>query len=338
MATTTIDLRSDTVTQPTPEMRQSAFEAIVGDDGMGEDPTVTLLEASFAARVGKEAAVFVPSGVMANQIALRILTRPGDTVAAGRRQHVVGYELGAAGRNASIQFQILDDALGTFDLNELVEVLEGDGYHLPSVTALFVENTHMASGGRTWPIEQLRRLPEIAQGRPIHLDGARLFNAEVATGVSAVEICASATTVSACLSKGLSAPVGSVLAGPAELMAEARVERKRLGGAMRQGGIIAAPALLGLNTMVERLAEDHRRAQIIREAVAQRFPDVAASLEGQATNIVVFPHPEVPALLASLASKGILAGPVAPGVVRFVTHRHIDDAMAEQTAEVVLSL
>jgi len=338
MAASFIDLRSDTVTQPTPQMRQAAFEASVGDDGMGEDPTVGLLEERFAARVGKQAAVFVPSGVMANQIALRILSKPGDTIASGRRQHVVGYELGAAGRNASIQFQTLDDSKGCFDLDELVEVLEGDGYHLPTVTAIFIENTHMASGGRTWPMDQLRRLPEIAKGRPIHLDGARLFNAEVATGISAAEICGPATTVMACLSKGLSAPVGSILAGPAELMAAARIERKRLGGAMRQVGIIAAPALVALDTMVERLAEDHRRAQIIRQALAQRFPEIAASLEGQATNIITFAHPQTPTFLASLASRGILAGPVAPGVVRFVTHRHIDDAMAQETAEVLLSM
>ncbi len=338
MADYVIDLRSDTVTQPTEEMRQAAFEAPVGDDGFGDDPTVDLLERTFAARVGKEAAVFVPSGVMANQIALRILTRPGESVVTGERNHVVGYELGAAGRNSQVQFHTLPDDQGYLDLDAIAEAMEGEAHHLPAVGAIFIENTHMASGGRVWPIEQLTALKSVAKTKPIHLDGARLFNAEVATGISAAELSRSATTVMACLSKGLSAPIGSLLAGPQSLMEAARIERKRLGGAMRQVGMVAAPGLVALHTMVDRLKNDHRRAGVIREAVAARFPECAASLEGQVTNIIAFHHPEASGIVAQLESKGILAGTVAPRVVRLVTHRHIDDEALVRTQEAIHDL
>ena len=216
-----VDLRSDTVTKPTAKMRRAMADAEVGDDQYGEDPTVNALEEAYAARVGKPAALFVPSGVMANQIALRVLCRPGALVIAGRRQHVVIYEHGAAARNA-----------GT----------------LPALEAV------------AWA----------AHGLPIHMDGARLFNAEVATGTSASAFTAPVTTVMSCLSKGLCAPVGSILAGPSDVMAEARLERHRLGGAMRQAGVIAAAGLLALRTMVDRLADDHARAQRLAHAVAER--------------------------------------------------------------------
>jgi threonine aldolase len=333
-----IDLRSDTVTQPTEEMRQAAFDALVGDDGFGEDPTVDFLEQTFAARVGKEAAVFVPSGVMANQIALRILTQPGESVVTGERNHVVGYELGAAGRNSQVQFHTLPDDQGYLDFDAIAEAMNGKDHHLPTVGAIFIENTHMASGGRVWPIDRLRELGSIAKSTPIHLDGARLFNAEVATGISAAELSRSATTVMACLSKGLSAPVGSLLAGPQSLMKAARIERKRLGGAMRQVGVIAAPGIVALHTMVDRLKDDHRRAGVIREAVAARFPECAAFLEGQVTNIIAFHHPEASGIVTQLGSKGILAGTVAPSVVRLVTHRHIDDEAVHRTEEAIRDL
>lgn len=335
MSNPIIDLRSDTVTQPTDEMRQAISEALVGDDGFGDDPTVAALEASFAERLGKQAAMFVPSGVMANQIALRILTKPGDAVAVGRRQHVVSYELGAAGRNAHIQFQTLEDKQGYLDLTDLALALEGRNHHLPEIGAIFIENTHMASGGKTWPLETLGELPSVAQGRPIHLDGARIFNAEISTGVSAATLASGATTVMACLSKGLSAPIGSLLAGPADLMKAARIERKRLGGSMRQVGIVAAAGIVALHTMVERLGDDHRRASIIRDAVAKRFPETAHELEGQDTNIVAFQHSQAGSFLEALEHHNILAGTVAPGLVRLVTHRHIDDAMAERCAKVI---
>jgi threonine aldolase len=328
-----IDLRSDTVTQPTEQMRTAMAQAEVGDDGYGEDPTVRLLEERFAERLGKEAALFVPSGVMANQIALRLLTSPGDLVIAGRRQHVVAYELGAAGRNAGIQFEPVDDERGSLALDEVAKVLEGPLHHLPRVGAVFIESTHMASGGRYWSLAELEELRGLTGDRPIHLDGARLFNAEVASGTAAAALAASSTTVMCCLSKGLCAPVGSLLAGPSELIEQGVIERKRLGGAMRQAGVLAACGLLALEVMVERLGEDHRRARRIAEAVADRWPQQASALEHQQTNLVVFGHEDPPALLEHLDGQGIGAGTIAPGTVRLVSHAGIDDHAVDEIAQ-----
>jgi len=241
-----VDLRSDTVTQPTSAMRDAMANAVVGDDGYGEDPTVNELERRYATMVAKEAALFVPSGVMANQIAVRVLTRPGDVIVAGRGQHVVSFEMGAAARNSSVQFATVDDATGALALGDVMEVIAAELDHQPHVALVAVENTHMPSGGTPWDVDELRTLSQALDGRPLHLDGARLFNAVVATGTSAAQYAAPATTVMTCLSKGLCAPVGSILAGSAELMARARIERKRFGGAMRQAGhIVEQPAQLG---------------------------------------------------------------------------------------------
>jgi threonine aldolase len=254
-----VDLRSDTVTQPTPEMREAMAHAVVGDDGFGDDPTVRALEEKFAALMGKEAAIFVPSGVMANQIALRVLTRPGDVVVTGRNQHIVGFEMGATARNSSIQFAAVDDSLGELAIEDVMDIIDAGADHQVPVAVVAVENTHMFSGGTVWNPDRLSSLARAIEGRPLHLDGARLFNASVASGQSLAELAAPATTVMSCLSKGLCAPVGSLLAGSLSLMAAGRIERKRLGGAMRQVGILAAAGLVALDTMVERLAEDHRR-------------------------------------------------------------------------------
>ncbi|MEJ7582752.1 MAG: threonine aldolase family protein, partial [Acidimicrobiales bacterium] len=238
-----VDLRSDTVTQPTPAMRRAMAEAEVGDDGYGEDPTVRRLEEAFADRVGKEAALYVPSGTMANQIALRLLGTRATAVVTGRRQHVVLYEHGAAAVNAATQWHLVEDADGTLAPAAVADAVAGAAHHGPTVSAVFVEDTHMPAGGAPWPEGRLEAVRKAAAGRPIHLDGARLFNAERASGVPVAERAAPATTVMCCLSKGLGAPVGSVLAGPADLMTEAIDERKRLGGAMRQAGVIAAAGL-----------------------------------------------------------------------------------------------
>ncbi|HEV2426776.1 MAG TPA: GntG family PLP-dependent aldolase [Acidimicrobiales bacterium] len=318
-----VDLRSDTVTQPTPAMREAMAGAVVGDDGFGEDPTVAALEARYAMLVGKPAAVFVPSGVMANQIALRVLCAPGDVVVAGRRQHVVGFEMGAAARNASVQFALLDDESGALDVEEVTAAIAAEAHHQPHVALVAVENTHMASGGSPYPIGSLEALAGL--GRPIHLDGARLFNASVATGVAPARYAACATTVMSCLSKGLCAPVGSVLAGADDVIARARIERKRLGGAMRQAGVIAAAGLLALDTMVERLADDHARARALAEAVAAAFPDAQYDPASCATNIVAFDVPDALDVVAARADRGVLGDTVGPTRVRLVTHHDVDD-------------
>jgi threonine aldolase len=325
-----VDLRSDTVTQPTAEMRRAMADAEVGDDQYGEDPTVNALEEAYAARVGKPAALFVPSGVMANQIALRVLCRPGALVIAGRRQHVVIYEHGAAARNAGIQFFELDDDDGTLDPEAITWARAAVEHHYPTPELLCLEHTHMPAGGIPWTLPALEAVAWAAHGLPIHMDGARLFNAEVATGTSASAFTAPVTTVMSCLSKGLCAPVGSILAGPSDVMAEARLERHRLGGAMRQAGVIAAAGLLALRTMVDRLADDHARAQRLAHAVAERWPAAGCDPARLPTNMVIFRHLDPDALLAQLRSEGVLAGTIAPGVVRLVTHHDVDDPALER--------
>ena len=333
MPSALIDLRSDTVTEPTEQMREAIATAPVGDDGYGEDPTVNELEATFARLVGTEAAMLVPSGVMANQIALRTLTAPGDVVLVGERQHVVLYEMGAAGINAGVQLGLLEDGRGIVEADDVVAARAAAAHHQPAPTALFLEVSHMASGGTVPTIEELAAVRAAGTGLRLHIDGARLLNASVATGIEPSRLVEGADSVMTCLSKGLCCPVGSMFAGSFELVTRARVERKRLGGAMRQAGIIAAAGLVALDTMVERLADDHRRARAIASAVGERWPSVAPALEGQVTNLVVFEHDDTASILHHLATDGIAAGTLAPGIVRFVTHRGIDDHAVERIIE-----
>ncbi|MCU0269752.1 MAG: aminotransferase class I/II-fold pyridoxal phosphate-dependent enzyme [Acidimicrobiales bacterium] len=318
-----VDLRSDTVTRPTVAMRRAMAEAEVGDDGYGEDPTVNRLEERFAARVGKEAAVFVPSGTMANQIALRLLVPPGGLAVVGARQHVVCYELGAAAVNGWAQFHPVPDDDGSVSPSAVDAAIDAVRHHHPTPAAVFVENTHMPAGGVPWRLDALEAVA--ARGLPVHLDGARLFNAEVATGVSAAAYAAPTATVMCCLSKGLGAPVGSLLAASADLVAAARVERKRLGGAMRQAGVVAAAGLVALTSMIDRLADDHHRARVLAEAVAQRWPDAGLVPDRVTTNVVVFDHPDPAVLLDHLAGHGVLAGTIAARTVRLMTHLDVDD-------------
>jgi threonine aldolase len=321
-----VDLRSDTVTRPTPAMRRAMAEAEVGDDDYGEDPTVRALEEAFAERVGKPAALFVASGVMANQVAVRVLSSPGTAVVAGRRQHVVAYEYGAAALNSGVQFIALDDGDGMLRADDVRWARLASEHHQPAVSLVCVENTHMAASGAPWTPAGLRALAEAAGPVPIHMDGARLFNAEAATGVAAAEWAAAATTVMCCLSKGLCAPVGSLLAGGEDVIAEGRLARKRLGGGMRQAGVLAAPGLVALRDMVARLPEDHARAARLAAAVAERWPSCGLDPATVRTNIVTFAHGEPDKLLAHLDGHGVLAHSIAPGVMRFVTHRDVDDA------------
>jgi threonine aldolase len=313
-------------------------EAEVGDDGYGEDPTVNRLEAAFAERTGKEAALFVPSGTMANQIAVRVLADPGSMVIAGRRQHIVAYEFGAASRNASVQFHAVDDTEGVVDPADVRWARAAGAYHQPTASLVCIENTHMAASGSPWSTAQLTQLRDAAGGLPIHMDGARLFNAEVATATAASELAAFATTVMSCLSKGLCAPVGSLLAGPREVIERGRIERKRLGGAMRQAGVLAAAGLVAVTSMVERLAEDHERARRLAAAVAERWPEAGVEPSRIRTNIVAFPHPQPEELIGALADEGVLAGTIAPGVMRLVTHHDVNDEGIDHACKVIARL
>lgn len=320
-----VDLRSDTVTQPTEQMRDAIATAVVGDDGYGEDPTVRALEDRFAAMVAKEAAIFVPSGVMGNQIAVRILARPGDLIIAGRNQHVVSFEMGAAARNSGIQFATVDDTNGTLALRDVLDIIDAEDDHQPHVAMVALENTHMPSGGTPLDVSDVNALALAIGERPLHLDGARLFNAVVATGTSAAQYVAPATTVMTCLSKGLCAPAGSLLAGPAALMERGRIERKRLGGAMRQAGFLAAAGLVALDTMIDRLADDHRRARALSGLFASAFPEAQYDPESCRTNIVAFDHPQARQLVGELANLGVHGGTIGPRRVRFVTHAGVND-------------
>lgn len=337
VARSPVDLRSDTVTRPTAQMRRAMAEAAVGDDGFGEDPTVQALEEMFAERVGKEAALFVPSGTMANQIALRTLAAPATVVLVGRRQHLVAHESGASGCNSGAQMVTVPDENGQLDPADIRWYHAAASFGQPPVGLVCVENTHMPECGRPWELSALRAVSEAAGSAPVHMDGARLFNAEVATGVPAARFAAEATTVMSCLSKGLAAPVGSVLAGPVGVIEAARVERKRLGGAMRQAGIVAAAGLVALSAMVSRLAEDHRRARLLAAAVADRWPDGGCRPESVQTNIVTFRPPNPGALLAHLEELGIKAGMIAPGLVRLVTHLDVDEEGIQRACRALAS-
>lgn len=316
-------------------MREAMFTAPVGDDGFDEDELVHQLEARYATLTGKPAAVFVPSGVMANQIAVRVLTHPGDVIVAGRSQHVVSFELGASARNSNVQFATVDDARGELVLEDVLDIIDAEADHQPHVGLVSVENTHMPSGGTPWSLAALQELQRRVGEVPMHLDGARLFNASVATGVSVADYAACATTVMSCLSKGLCAPVGSLLAGDVDTMARARVERKRLGGTMRQVGFLAAAGLVALDTMVERLADDHRRARVLADAVAAAFPESGYDPQTCQTNIVVFDHPRARDVVQQLAALGLEGGTISPRRVRLVTHADVSDADVARAQEIL---
>ncbi|HEV2369909.1 MAG TPA: GntG family PLP-dependent aldolase, partial [Acidimicrobiales bacterium] len=266
------------------------------------------------------------------QIALRLLAAPGTLVLAGRRQHVVAYENGAGARNAGVQFSTLDDEHGTLAASAIAWAVEATGHHMPTVGAVCIENTHMPANGAPWPMVDLEAVAKVcrAAGVPVHMDGARLFNAAVATGCSAAELAAHADTVMCCLSKGLGAPVGSLLAGPAELITEARAIRSGLGGGMRQAGVLAAAGIVSLEEMVERLADDHARARRLAEAVQERWPGAGVEPAEVRTNIVTFNHEDPARLLGHLRDNGVRAGTIAPGVVRLVTHHDVDDVGVER--------
>jgi threonine aldolase len=315
----TVDLRSDTVTRPTAAMRTAMAEAPLGDDVFGEDPTVNALEVEAAARVGKEAALFVPSGTMANQIAIRLHTRPGEVVLAGQWAHVLRYEAGAASALAGVQIATLAQG-GLFDADDVrAAIVPATNVHWAPTTLLTAENTHNTSGGRVFPLDRLDAACAAARaaGLATHLDGARLFNAEIATGVPAARFAACFDTVAYCFSKGLGAPVGSVLCGARDAIERARRLRKQQGGGMRQAGVLAAAARHALAHHVERLAEDHANAKRLAEGLQARGLPVDPWPE---TNMVMFSVGDTMGFLRAANERGVLVLPVDPGRFRAVTH------------------
>lgn len=344
MTNPVVDLRSDTVSRPTTAMRAAMADAEVGDDVYGEDPTVAALEARVAALLGHEAAVFTPTGSLANQLALRLLVRPGQELVCDDDAHVVRAELGAAAAFSGITTRTWKAPRGLLDLADVRRMIRPDaGPYLVSTAAVAVENTHNFGGGTVQPLPVLKELRALADetGLALHLDGARLWNAHVATGVSLSDIGSLFDTVSVCLSKGLGAPVGSVLAADAARIAEARVWRKRYGAGMRQVGILAAAGLHALDHHLERLADDHRRARQLADAIAAVAPSVVEPAHVE-TNIVpldLTSHRLDAAGLATAArAEGVLVSALGPRFCRLVTHLDVDDAQAERAASVLASL
>ena len=335
-----IDLRSDTVTKPTPEMRAAMAEAIVGDDQYGEDPTVDRLEARAAELMGKEAAVYVPSGTMGNLSALLAHCGRGDEAILGDESHILWFESGGPATLGGIPlFTLRTNRLGLFDLDQLDGAIRTDRPGYPRTGVVCVENTHNRCSGVVVPMAFLRIVCELAHGRgvPVHMDGARIFNAAAYLGIPASTIAAEVDSVQFCLSKGLGAPVGSIVAASAEFIANVRRQRKVLGGAMRQAGVIAAAGLVALESMVDRLPEDHRRAQCLADGLSG-IDGVTVDRETVQTNIVVFKVPaglDQTEVAARCKEHGLMVSNYGARGLRMVTHFEIRDQDIAKAIETV---
>ncbi len=335
-----IDLRSDTVTKPTPAMRRAMAEAEVGDDVLGDDPTVQRLEALAAQRVGKEAGLFVPSGIMANLVSLMTLTGRNEEVILGDQSHLYTAEVGGLGIFGNVFLHVLPNLPdGTIPLERLQGAIR-DAVYAPKTRVISLENTHNRCSGAVLPMEYIHQVAALARERGVdlHLDGARIFNAAVALGVDAAEIAQPFEVVNFCFSKGLGAPVGSIVCGSAAFIQEARRTRRMLGGGMRQAGVLAAAALVALNEMVDRLAEDHEHARILAEGLAN-IPGVHIDPARVQTNIVIFEvdpstHWTSATLLSALKARGVLLS-LSGTRLRAVTHYGVARADIDRALSVI---
>ena len=338
-----IDLRSDTVTKPSEAMRAAIAAAPVGDDQYGEDPTVNLLQERVAALLGKESALFLPSGTMANQVALLALTRPGDDVIVSRESHAEWHETGASAANAGVQFTAVGSK-GVFTVDEFLAAVKPRGHVVyPPTTLVEIENTHNRSGGVVFPQDEAEKICAIATERGIatFLDGARLLNASVASRRAASELAAPFGLVSLALSKGLGAPGGTMLAGPRDIIERCVRFRRRLGGAMRQAGVLAAAGLYALDHNVDRLADDHANARAIadRLSTSRRIVLDRATVQ---TNILVFSvttdAPDAPTVVSRAKERGVLIFAFRPRTIRVVTHMDVTREECARAAEVLLDI
>ncbi len=340
MAIEPIDLRSDTVTKPSPAMRAAMVEAIVGDDVYGEDPTVKELEGVFADLLGKEAALFVPSGTMANQIGIGVHAGPGDELICDATAHVYVWEAGGIARHWGVTPRTVVPRSGMLDLDDIQSLIRPDNEHYTQTRLISLENTHNRRGGKVHRFESMEAISKHARahGLGLHLDGARLMNAVVASGIAPARWAALVDTVSVCFSKGLGAPVGSAIAGSREKIQQAFRLRKAFGGGMRQAGIIAAGALYGLQHNVERLAEDHAHAQLIAEAVEQA-PGLSLESGPVETNLVwISVDPELGTagdVSKRLRDNGVLLSALGPQTLRAVTHLDVSRPQIERAAETI---
>jgi threonine aldolase len=324
----TIDFRSDTVAMPSPEMRRAMVEAPLGDDVFGDDPTTNRLLEVAAERMGKETATFVPSGTMGNLIGVAVNAKRGEELIADADSHVFHYETAGAAAVCGVQIRPIRTEAGVMSPRQIVEAIRPrDDPHQPLSAAVTFEDTHNRHGGIVWPLEDLRAASDAAHenGLRVHLDGARIFNAAVALGVEAKDIASTADTVTFCLSKGLACPIGSIFCGSAEDVEEARRWRKRLGGGMRQVGVLAAAGLIALDHMVDRLAEDHANARTLAEGLSE-LPGVKCDLSRVETNLVYFELTKMraPEFTEECTKRGLLSDSVDSRRVRFVTHYGID--------------
>ncbi|MEL6470505.1 MAG: low-specificity L-threonine aldolase [Cyanobacteria bacterium J06623_4] len=331
-----IDLRSDTVTQPTPEMRHAMLQAPVGDDVLGDDPTVQALEAYVADLLGKEAAVYMPSGTMTNQVALRSHTQPGDEIVLEAEAHIYYYEGGGPAALSGVTCRLIPGEGGVFSGTDVARSLRPSDSHFPHTRLVCVENTHNRSGGRIFPLSTIKGIAEVCDRHQLrlHMDGARFWNACVATGISEAEYAAPFDTLSVCFSKGLGAPVGSALVGTAEQMAQARRFRKMFGGGMRQAGIIAAGALYALQHQRDRLADDHDNAQKLAQGL-QDIKGISIDVAAVETNIVNFEvtHHSAAEVVKSLAQAGVGVLASSPNKIRAVTNLMVSSAQIARAIE-----
>jgi len=335
-----IDLRSDTVTKPSAAMKRAMFIAPLGDDVFGDDPTVNKLQVETAKLLGKQAGLFVPSGTMGNQIALKTLTQPGDEVILDHESHIFRYEVAGAAVMSGLQFHTINGPGGIMTAEQVKEAIRPEDIHQPQTTVVCLENTHNRAGGVIYPLDEIKKISALCKKHKIkmHLDGARLWNASVASGVSLKEYSKYFDSVMVCFSKGLGCPAGSVLVGDKEFIEKARRNRKMMGGGMRQAGILAGAGLYALKHNLKRMAEDHNRAQTLAKTISQ-IPKIRIDLASVQTNIVVFDIKQTGMssgqAMVKLARKGLWLVSFGPTRLRAVTHLDVNDKDIENAGAIV---
>jgi threonine aldolase len=334
-----IDLRSDTVTRPTSAMRAAMAAAEVGDDVYGEDPTINRLEERAAEIFVREAAIFVPTGTMGNVIALRLHTQHGQEVICEARSHVLDWEMAMMSAFAGCQARTVAAERGILTWDHIAPAIAPKIYYRAQTGLISLENTHNMAGGTVTPLAVFEKIWDgaLAAGLPIHLDGARIFNAATALDLDVADLTRGFDTVMFCLSKGLGAPIGSMLVGSRDLIDQARIFRKALGGGMRQAGVLAAAGLIALEEGPKHLAEDHTNARLLAECIANE-PDFTIDLEGVQTNIVIFTlkaNGTAPEFVANLKANGVLASAIGPNTVRLVTHRDVTRSDCERAMSIL---
>jgi threonine aldolase len=337
-----IDLRSDTVTRPSEQMRRAMYEAEVGDDVFGEDPTVNKLQEYAAEILGKEAALFVASGVMGNQICLNVLTNPGDEVICEKDAHILHYESGSPAALSGIQLMPVEGKLGVFTPEQIESLIRPESaYYMPRTKVIEIENTHNRAGGAVFPLDKIKEIKELVDkyNLKFHLDGARIWNASVAAKIPVKEYASYFDSISCCLSKGLGAPVGSLIGGSKEFIKEAHRVRKAWGGGMRQIGIIAAAGLYALKNNVERLHEDHEQAKILAEAINE-IPDLEINMDSVQTNILMFKplNMSIEKAMAKCSDRGLLITAGSVGYLRAVTHLDVSFDEIDKACEIMREL